>query len=461
MTPWKSTTQLLHSLNASIETQTLQRLMRLNKYSSRFLTTALTTASLLISGTANAILGGETGFTQQPWVVEILQTLGKREGKCSGAAINELLVITAKHCVANYVSFTDGSRIAVASVHPISNADLQVLVLTQGHSLDKYPKLGPNYLKARSPIPVGTRGMTYGYGGVVFSPQKKMNVEVIYHSNVEQADEIFWVKGLDGEAEEGDSGAPLIFDDMLMGLLHASYEKDDGIYFAYEALYPAISTIRQLEHAREMRSVDIDESVNPWISKVRVSNQRLYVDMSSKLVNSGKKVVIWVNGKYVGSVWNDISYYCEKFNYDGGSEISPLTPIHGGDLIQIGIDESAGPNSPSGSQMLFETRNNGVEVVKRLQDVITFRLSSELVNSGKRVIIWYDGVYAAEAYNGSVFYSTVVDIPGGKNFFPNWRSVPLNTVVAVGVVDGVPGTPYGTPDTAKQILYKGIPEVQE
>lgn len=416
------------------------------------------TATIALLGSALpalAISGGAA--SAKPWVVQLM---GRENGKritCSGAALGPDLVITAAHCPWAEIIYPDGSRAAPQAYYSVEGgADIRLITLAQTHPLKEYPTIGPNYLADKRILPAGTVGTAYGHANGV---QKSLSIKLKNHGHTKETREVLQVVGRNGGVERGDSGGPLIINGLLVGIL--SETNPEHTLGEYHGLSTTISLLRQMQHAREMRSVDIGESAVPWISKVRVSNQRLYVDMSSELINSGKKVAMWVNGKYVGSVWNDISYYCDKFNYAGGSEISPLTPIQGGDLIQIGIDEGAGPNSPTGSQMLFETQNNGVEVVKRLEDVITFRLSSELVNSGKRIIIWYDGVYAAEVYKGTVFYSTVVDVPGGKNFFPNWSSVPLDTVVAVGVVDGRPGAAFGTPATAKEILYNDIPEVEE
>ena len=197
---------------------------------------------------------------------------------------------------------------------------------------------------------------------------------------------------------------------------------------------------------------DRANTTSPSISAVDVKNGYLNITMSSELLHSGRDVVIWVNGAYVGSVQNDVSYYIWKSNFEGGAILTPATPVKDGDLIQIGVVN--GENSPGASELLYQNSLNGIGAITRAEGKAAIRMSSELVNSGQRVVIWYDGAYAGEVQSGSAYYSEKTDVNGGYLITPGTPAT-ADTLINIGIVPGTPGMALGTP-AAAQTLYRDL-----
>lgn len=416
------------------------------------------TSGILLPLPALAIVGGERA--KVPWVVQLVDRSHgiHRLTACTGAALNDLLVVTAQHCGATEVIYPDGTIVAVAEKHAVGgDADLQVMVLSHSHYVADYPTLASDYITSRHAFPEGTTGEQYGYGTDSERPLTRLTVQIGLHK-LTGSNDVLYGLGLNGEVEHGDSGGPLVINNRLVGILHgmgtdaASGKK----IIVNHGLSSARSLIRRLEHAREMRATK-EDTRTPWISATDITNGRFSATFNSTLVHSGKAVVFWVNGNYAGSFANDISYYCTKQNITGGSIISPNMTVRDGDLIQIGIDTGGGAHNPAAAQLIYQKRLNGVEALTLKDGRYSVRMSTALMNSGKRIIIWRDGKYRAEIFNGHTYYAGVWSVPGGTMI--DLGAGTPSTNFQIGVVPGSPGTGFGTPASA-QILYQTVPVIQ-
>ncbi len=514
------------------------------------LITTLSIFMLSLSPTAKALT--KATESTQPWVVRALSYAhGDLGGACSGAAINEQMVITAAHCKADVIMYEDIDHFVIVESHfPIDGTDIQVLVLRDSHPISQYPVLGSDRLaNAGSAFAAGTIGTVYGYGPKDDLPQKRLSVSIDRHGATPSYKEYLQtIVTNGGETEQGDSGGPLIINNQLVGILSGSrtHPKDGHRYEVFSGISPALSTIRQLEHAREMRSIAAQpDNQMPWISAVKVENQalsltlsdelinsgkqivawingrylgeihgnhhyyatkqvipggaifkmggfrvrdtdiiqvgivtgnnspesstllyqslpsgiqavniedgKLTVTMSSPLVNSGHKIVAWINGKYTGEVQSDVSYYAEKKNIDGASVITfTYNPTQYGDLIQIGIVTNT--NAPEASLLLFNGRPSGIESVAFNNDHFNIKMTPPMVHSAQRLIIWVDGAYSAELYKGLQYYGKHTPVANGALYNVASGIANATSNIQIGIVPGEPGEPFDIPETAK-ILY--------
>ncbi len=423
------------------------------------MTTVAAATLLVISNPALAISGGKT--TSEPWVVETQSALDANGDitLCSGVAVNAEIILTAAHCPGHLVRYPDGKEIAVSQQVNLDGGDLQMLILPQEHHLSKYPVLGVPAGGSSYQLPIGTRGVVYGYGLFGQRQQRMLGVTVRHRGTGPTVADGYMVSERNGQIQAGDSGGPLLIDGKVVALLSGEATiRDREVYQEYHGLKSAMSKIRQFEHAREMRSTAQVDTDRPWISAVDVQNGKLSIVMSSALINSGRNVFFWVNGNYAGNVQNDVSYYCTKTNFAGGSTISPGIQVKDGDLIQIGIDVGGGAYAPDSSELLYENRFTGLESVKFTGGNIDITMTTSLINSGQRIIVWFNDTYAAEVYNGTNYYSQIDNPSNGSQTFRT-SLIPANrdTNVKIGIVPGTVGSDFGTPASAN-LLYNGTPQ---
>ncbi|GLK91461.1 hypothetical protein GCM10017655_45250 [Pseudomonas turukhanskensis] len=402
-----------------------------------------------------AIVGGERA--NQPWVV---QTFGLTSDMmdytyCSGVAINELMVVTAKHCNVSLVVFhsakdsTQFQQSMVASTHPVEGTDLQVVVLQTAHRLASYPQLAPDYLAKNNPLPPGTLGTLYAYGGdgsAFMDEQKSLDVKVFTHHKNKLLNEALVVQGLNGQTEGGDSGGPLIINDMLVGILSADFTHRGVLFSEFQGLAPALSTIRQLEHAREMRSASENPVALLPISNVKVENSAVSVTISSELINSGKQIVVWVNGRYLGEVNKNGAYYATRENINGGAiyRMGGFR-VNDTDIVQIGI--VTGANNPQAAKLLYEKVPGGVEDVSINGGQLSVKMSTQLINSGHKIGIWVNGAYHGQVQNNSAYSLSRQDVTGGTIF--KTGGVQYGDLVQIGVFTNI------NSPAASVLLYSG------
>jgi hypothetical protein len=504
------------------------------------------TALLLMPMAAQAIIEGEV--SSKPWVVEVVGT--KPFGGldvCVGTAVSASVVITAEHCLADAVTF-DNYTINVASRHPVPGIDVQILILARPNPLAEYPTLGPNY-RTLGPLPAGRVATTYGYSANRY-PQKSLSIQVLAHGLIDGR-EVLKMTSPKGHPEHGDSGAPLILDGMLVGVLRGAFETlpNGKLVYYYDGLSSTLSMIRELEHSRQMRSVVRADDARAWLSAVEVNNGALTFTLSHAFIQSGRRVVAWINGRYTGEVVGNKSYYAyehdgpdgvtysmggipvrdsdivkiglatghnnadraellyktppygiEKVAFDNGAlairmsaklaasghkvvvwvngrytgAVENNTVYYGskqrlgdswqlrfaniavnyGDSVQVGVLTTG--SSPNTSFLLYEGRPSGIESVKQANGYVAIALEASLLNSGKRVIVWIDGTYAAEVYNGQLYYLWYVNRADGSKEITPYLPARADSLIQIGVVPGAPGMKPGTPASAR-LLYSDVP----
>lgn len=393
----------------------------------------------------------------KPWVIRALSyARGDLGDSCTGVAINEQMVVTAAHCKADVIKYEDIDHwITVDAHYPIDGADIQVLVLRDSHPISQYPALGPDRLAtANSAIPVGTIGAVYGYGSGDDLPQKQLSVRIDRHGATPTKREYLQAIAANGGAmENGDSGGPLIINNQLVGILSGTrtHPKDGHIYAVFSGISPALSTIRQLEHSREMRSVaEQTDSSMPWISAVKVENQAVFMTLSDELINSGQQIVAWVNGRYLGDVQGDLAHYATRENIPGGAIYGMGGfPVRDTDFIQIGI--VTGASNPESATLLYESVPAGIEAVSNKDGKLSVTMSSQLINSGHQIVMWVNGKYTGEVQNNRAYYAEKRDIDGASILTFPYTPTQAGDLIQIGII-----TDINAPD-ASMLLYSGRP----
>lgn len=160
---------------------------------------------------------------------------------CTGVALDETHVLTAKHCIADALvksikvhystdikNIPDKRGVAVDMQHiytpegkenpaVMKDLDLVILKLTVPHKLNKYAPVRYDYTPKR-----GDDAIIYGYGDHDNVRSLEYHDKPLYQASVKiigQPSTQIFVKPVNGASTPGDSGGPLIVDGKVVGIL--------------------------------------------------------------------------------------------------------------------------------------------------------------------------------------------------------------------------------------------------
>lgn len=403
---------------------------------------ALTTApaAALTSGTRS----------NEPWVVEVYGTwFGSQNSSCTGTAIAADWVVTAGHCSSHQVFYrytpTPGAdevreEVAVAEEISLAPADLKLLRLSRPHELPRYPTLDPHGYH------VGSAGAVYGMADGLLALQRTEKVWVTGFRRSKEGVFTIVTTATTGAVEQivqpGDSGGALIVAGNLVGVTTgrtSAHESEQSV--TYADVRPVVEKLWELEvHGRFPRGAESTTTAD--ITDVSVVRGFAEVTMS-EAVYSGKRVVVWIDGRYAGDLNDDRGWSVWRYSVPGGTKIVPTTPVEDGDVVQVGALASG--TDLVEADPLFRKTLNGVNGVQRTGDRVAVTMSRALVHSGERVLVWVNGAYYADVQNDVSHYASKTTIDGASIVTPD-GTVKDGDLVRIGVV------PDGTDVDQAEIL---------
>lgn len=174
------------------------------------------------SATPNIIGGAKADDIS---IVQLVFTRGSGSARCTGTAISEGWVLTAKHCVKDsdsvnvYYSNDTANRgpaIGSKSFYQSPNGDVALIKLSSSHALNSYHRITDSYKPAS-----GDKGDIYGYGRRADHSEP----DHLYGAQVQvtgSGDDAFGgpginLKAVTGVSWSGDSGGPLIINNEIVG----------------------------------------------------------------------------------------------------------------------------------------------------------------------------------------------------------------------------------------------------
>lgn len=179
---------------------------------------------------------------------------------------------------------------------------------------------------------------------------------------------------------------------------------------------------------------------------VSASQGRLTVAMTRELQQSANRVMIWVNGSYVGETYRGSSYYSSVTTDRNTVKVVPGVTVKAGDRVQVGIVPGmpgAGYPSPSTIALLADTQVDSVYSATLTGDGhLAVHLSNGLFSSKIQTTFYVNGAYHG-ATNSSVGYyvggwigNDGVHLTTGDGGFKHGDHVTV-TVGSQSVFDGV------------------------
>ncbi|MBQ1444253.1 MAG: trypsin-like serine protease [Renibacterium sp.] len=190
------------------------------------LSSGLASASAAPAGSGGAtpkIIGGSQADDQG--IVQLVFTDDAGSHACTGTALSDTWVLTAKHCVETAASMNiyysndtknRGKAVAADSFYQSPKGDVGLVKLAVAHPLSEYHGFSSSYLAT-----VGDQGTIYGYGrreGYVKADHLyQAEVKVSGSGKDQRGGTSIKLKAVTGISWSGDSGGPLFIDGTIVG----------------------------------------------------------------------------------------------------------------------------------------------------------------------------------------------------------------------------------------------------
>ena len=142
--------------------------------------------------------------------------------------------------------------------------------------------------------------------------------------------------------------------------------------------------------------------------QVSASQGRLTVGMTRELQQSANRVMIWVNGSYVGETYRGSSYYSSVSMDRNTVNVVPGVTVKAGDRVQVGIVPGVPGNSypsPSTIALLADTQVDSVYSATLTGDGhLAVHLSNTLFSSRNQTTFYVNGAYHGATNSGVGYY---------------------------------------------------------
>lgn len=221
-----------------------------------------------------------------------------------------------------------------------------------------------------------------------------------------------------------------------------------------------MSVSQQVDYINEMKSAaDNAESLNGFIDSVDVSPGRVTVMMPEDIFNSKNTIFLYVNGKYVSHSENGRSYYSYKpSKVEGQDGFYTVVDLKKGDAIEVLLKgESTGNKRVvlteiTATEEMLALPNVNISSVEIKGDSISVKMTEDVFKGKNNIVLYVNGKYLAESFEGKAFYSSKPSNTSGQYGFVAKTKLNKGDLVEVKLKGGVPGA--GQVTTTNKSLYK-------
>ncbi|WP_026554780.1 S1 family peptidase [Arthrobacter sp. 35W] len=203
-------------------------------------------------GDSTYVIGGERA-DRTSWAVQLIFAQHGALYACTGVAIDDAWILTAQHCVAEITAmdvYYSNSTLERGTAEPADHVygspagDVGLVHLAAPHGLRSYPDLAEGYEPSRH-----DNGTIMGYG--LRADQRgakglyQADVAVVGSSIDAYGGAAVHIRGINGAANHGDSGGPLIIDDEIVAVCSTGDDSDPGANINAGSNYANLTASRE------------------------------------------------------------------------------------------------------------------------------------------------------------------------------------------------------------------------
>ncbi len=182
------------------------------------------------------------------------------------------------------------------------------------------------------------------------------------------------------------------------------------------------------------------------------SEGRISYTLGAGLFRSSTRIIVYIDGGYAGETYAGTAYYSIAESARRETTVKPTRKATAGQRVDVMLAEGA----PGEAHAQADERTLASTVADEVSNVsldadgkLAVTMSERVFASTTRTMIWVDGVYAAETYAGSAYYSAKA-ISNGAVTITTARTVAPGQKIEVGVVAGEPGT-ASSPEASRMV----------
>ena len=234
----------------------------------------------------------------------------------------------------------------------------------------------------------------------------------------------------------------------------ARWQKENGFggffTWAVGANTESLSVSQQVDYINAMKSAaDEAEAASGMIDGVEVRSGSVIVRMPEETYNAKNNIVLYVNGNYIAQSYDGRRYYSfAPSGANGKTGFSATPDIKKGDVVEVLLME--GYPGANGREIRSLAKITVTEAMLATPDIklnsvnigakdITVLMPEGTFKEKNNIVLYINGSYVAQSYEGRIYYSYTPSKVAGQAGFKVNRTLKKGDLVEVRLMGGVPG----------------------
>jgi hypothetical protein len=238
-------------------------------------------------------------------------------------------------------------------------------------------------------------------------------------------------------------------------LERARWQKANGFggffTWAFGANTQNMSLSDQITYINDMKAAaDETEAVDALIDKVEISHDRVSVTMPSESFNGENNIVLYVNGNYIAQSYKGQRYYSTDLQTESGkSGFLAIANLKKDDVVEVLLMGGApgwtgklirtlAKVKVTESMLALDVEEVKLSNVEINSDNVVVRMPEDIYKGKNNVVLYINGRYAAQSFEGNRYYSYAPSKIAGQDGFKHNIALNKGDAIEIKLMSGVP-----------------------